>query len=165
MTDAADFPPAVRAMIPISVEAMVWAALKADPVQSIRTIGRRIGVPKTYVHLAVRVVVPFEKRKRSVDLHWTVRTLAEGQTGNCQRLWGQVLREFSVNEYESSRFRCVGKSLGHRAIDVGRSGELQRLGSSIHEAFWVRRVRRVERYLAQCGLLGDSTVVNVRWCM
>ncbi len=57
MTDAADFPPAVRALIPISVEAMVWAALKADPVQSIRTIGRRIGVPKTYVHLAVRRLI------------------------------------------------------------------------------------------------------------
>jgi DNA-binding MarR family transcriptional regulator len=57
MTDAADFPPAVRALIPISVEAMVWAALRSDPVQSVRSIGRRIGVSKTHVHLAVRRLI------------------------------------------------------------------------------------------------------------
>jgi DNA-binding MarR family transcriptional regulator len=57
MTDAADFPPAVRKLIPISVEAMVWAALRADPAQSVRTIGRSIGVPKTEVHRAVHRLI------------------------------------------------------------------------------------------------------------
>jgi DNA-binding MarR family transcriptional regulator len=57
LTDVADLPPAVRALVPISNEAQVWYALRIDPEQSVRGLGRRLGIPKSYVHLAVRRLI------------------------------------------------------------------------------------------------------------
>jgi DNA-binding Lrp family transcriptional regulator len=57
LTDVADLPPAVRALVPISAEAQVWYALRIDPTQSVRALERRLGIPKSYVHLAVRRLI------------------------------------------------------------------------------------------------------------
>jgi DNA-binding MarR family transcriptional regulator len=57
LTDVADLPPAVRALVPISTEAQVWWALRSDPEQSVRALGRLLGVPKTQVHEALRRLI------------------------------------------------------------------------------------------------------------
>jgi len=43
ITDVADFPPAIRALFRVPVEAKVWAALRGRPDVSVRQLGRELG--------------------------------------------------------------------------------------------------------------------------